>query len=58
MILSTVITVAILPVCGTNASDQLFKGAVWDHAPYHDRAVNLWTVQLELKGKFLFPGRH
>ena len=34
----------ILPVCGTNASDQQFKGAVWV-APYHDRAVNLWTVQ-------------
>lgn len=34
----------ILPVCGTDASDQQFKGAVWV-APYHDRTVNLWTVQ-------------
>ena len=34
----------ILPVCGTDASDQQFKGAVWV-APYHDRAVNLWAVQ-------------
>ena len=44
IILSTGDHSGILPVCGTDASDQQFKGAVWV-APYHDRAVNLWAVQ-------------